>query len=58
MISNFIGGGIEAKWVIAGLVAAGVAVGGKDKSTSEAYQQQQQLQAAAQQNQPCPATCP
>jgi hypothetical protein len=60
MISNLIGGGIEAKWIIAGVVAAGaaVAVGSKDKSTSEAYQQQQQQQAAAQQNQPCPATCP
>ena len=60
MISNLIGGGIEAKWIIAGVVAAGaaVAVGSKDKSTSESYQQQQQQQAAAQQSQPCPATCP
>ena len=60
MINNFVGGGIEAKWIIAGVVAAGaaVAVGGKDKSTSESYQQQQQQQAAAQQSQPCPATCP
>ena len=60
MINHFIGGGIEAKWVIAGVVAAGaaLAVGGKDKSTSESYQQQQQQQAAAQQNPPCPATCP
>ena len=33
---NFIGSGIEAKWVIAGVVAAGavVAVASKDKSTS------------------------
>ena len=60
LISNFIGGGIEAKWVIAGVVAAGaaVAVGGRDKSTSQSYQEQQQQQAAVQQNQPCPATCP
>src|SRR5918999_827357 len=35
MINNFIGGGIEAKWIIAGVVAAGavVAVASKDKST-------------------------
>lgn len=56
-------GGIEAKWIIAGVVAAGavVAVASKDKSTSTSYQQQQQQQAQQQQNQePCPVTpsCP
>jgi hypothetical protein len=71
MINNFIGGGIEAKWIIAGVVAAGaaVAVASKDKATSTSYQQQQQAQAqqqAAQQSggsggtAPCPVTpeCP
>lgn len=64
-------GGIEAKWIIAGVVAAGavVAVASKDKSTSTSYQQQQtqqaqqqaQQQQQQQQNQePCPVTptCP
>lgn len=67
-------GGIEAKWIIAGVVAAGavVAVASKDKSTSTSYQQQQAQQAEqqAQQQQaqqggggsgePCPVTpkCP
>ena len=69
MINNFIGGGIEAKWIIAGVVAAGaaVAVASKDKSTSTSQQQAQaqqaQQQAQAQQNggsEPCPVTpaCP
>ena len=73
MINNFIGGGIEAKWIIAGVVAAGaaVAVASKDKSTSTSQQQAQQAQAAQQQAQqsggggggtadPCPVTpaCP
>ena len=68
LINQFIGGGIEAKWIIAGVVAAGaaVAVGGRDKSTSESYQQQQQQQVAIQQQQQsngggsCPVTpsCP
>lgn len=64
-------GGIEAKWIIAGVVAAGavVAVASKDKSTSTSYQQQQAQQAeqqAQQQQQaqqggggsgePCPVT--
>jgi hypothetical protein len=51
MLNNFIGGGIEAKWIIAGVVAAGavVAVASKDKSTSTSQQQQQAQQAAAQQ---------
>jgi len=51
MLNNFIGGGIEAKWIIAGVVAAGaaVAVASKDKSTSTSQQQQQAAQAAAQQ---------
>jgi len=68
---NFLGTGIEAKWLIAGVVAAGaaVAVAGKDKSTSTSYQQQQQQQIQAQQQtggsgggttEPCPVTpnCP
>ena len=50
-------GGLEAKWVIAGLVAAGagVAVATKDKSTKQSYQNQQAQQAAE-----CAATpnCP
>lgn len=66
MISNFLGGGIEAKWVIAGVVAAGAiaAVASKDKSTSQSYQQQQQAQAQQieqqKAQQPCPVTpsCP
>jgi hypothetical protein len=68
MLNNFFGTGIEAKWIIAGVVAAGaaVAVASKDKSTSTSYQQQQQQQAAQQQAQqtgggePCPVTptCP
>jgi hypothetical protein len=60
MLNNFALGGIEAKWIIAGVVAAGavVAVASKDKSTSQSYQQQQQQQAATEP--PCPATptCP
>jgi hypothetical protein len=44
-------GGIEAKWVIAGVVAAGtaLAVASRDKSTSTSYneQQNQQQQACA-----------
>jgi hypothetical protein len=59
--------GISAKWVIAGVVAAGAtaAVVSKDKKTSNSYQQQQQQQAAQQQQNggggtPCPVTpnCP
>lgn len=63
-------GGIEAKWIIAGVAAAGagVAVASKDKKTSESYQQQQQQQIQQRQMQqqnaggsngtvPCPATC-
>ena len=50
LINNFIGGGIEAKWIIAGVVAAGTvaAVATKDKSTSTAQQQQQTQQAQQQ----------
>jgi cytochrome c-type biogenesis protein CcmH/NrfG len=70
---NFFGTGIEAKWIVAGVVAAGAvaAVASKDKSTTQSYQQQQQQQAAQQQQQqqdngggggtaPCPVTpsCP
>jgi hypothetical protein len=44
---NFFGTGLEAKWIVAGVVATGaaVAVASKDKKTSTAYQQQQQVQA-------------
>lgn len=52
---NFMGTGIEAKWIVAGVVAAAalVAVGSKDKSTSASYQQQQAQQ--QQNREPCPA---
>jgi len=61
---------ISAKWIVAGVVAAGagVAVASKDKKTSESRQeQQQQQQIQQQQNQqngggnngavPCPTAC-
>jgi hypothetical protein len=52
MVNRFVGGGLEAKWLIAGVVAAGaaVAVASKDKSTA-ASQQQSQAQQAQQQAQ-------
>ena len=53
-VMNFLeAGGFEAKWLIAGALAAGavVAVAGKDKSITQQEQQQQQAQ---QQAQPCP----
>ena len=48
-------GGIEAKWVVAGVVAVGAAaaVASKDKSTSSSIQQQQAANPA-----PTPVTCP
>ena len=51
MFNNFLGTGLEAKWVIAGVVAAGaaVAVGSRSKSTTQQYQQQQEQQQVAQQ---------
>ena len=65
---NFFGTGLEAKWIIAGVVATGaaVAVASKDKKTSAAYQQQQQQQAQQQAEQqaqngggtPAPTPCP
>jgi hypothetical protein len=74
LLNNFFGGGIEAKWIIAGVVAAGAvaAVATKDKSTAAAQQQAQDQQAAQQQAQqsgggggggggtcsPKPPTCP
>jgi hypothetical protein len=60
MINHFLGGGIEAKWIIAGVVAAGAVavVATKDKSTSQSYAQQQQEQQAQleqrQPGEPCP----
>jgi hypothetical protein len=66
---NFTGTGIEAKWIIAGVVAAGAtaAVAAKSKSTSSGYQasktqqaQQQQQQQQQPPQEPCPVTptCP
>lgn len=61
--------GISAKWVVAGVVAAGatVAVASKDKKTTESHQQQQAVQQQQQQQQqqqnggggnvPCPQVC-
>jgi hypothetical protein len=60
MINHFLGGGIEAKWIVAGVVAAGAVavVATKDKSTARSYaEQQQQQQAQLEQRQPgepCP----
>jgi hypothetical protein len=54
---NFMGTGVEAKWIVGGAVAvlAALAVGRKDKSTSASYQQQQQAQQVeAQQQQQAP----
>jgi hypothetical protein len=50
---NFFGTGIELKWIIAGVVAAGAVavVATKDKSTTNNQQQQQQAQAQQQQQQ-------
>jgi hypothetical protein len=57
---------VSAKWIVAGVVAAGagVAVASKSKKTNQDYQQQQQEQAAQQQNGgggggnvPCPTAC-
>ena len=52
LFNNFLGSGIEAKWIIAGVVAAGaaVAVGSKSKtqSNNEQVTQQQAQQQAAQ----------
>ena len=53
LFNNFLGGGIEAKWIIAGVVAAGaaVAVGSKSKTQSNNEQlTQQQAQRQAQNN--------
>jgi hypothetical protein len=70
MINHFLGGGIEAKWLIAGVVATGavVAVASKDKSTANSQQQQraqqeQQIQQQQQSQQtgggePCPVVKP
>jgi hypothetical protein len=51
-------GGLEAKWIIAGVVATGaaVAVGSKDKGTSSSLNAQQPAQAAA--AQAAQNTCP
>jgi cytochrome c-type biogenesis protein CcmH/NrfG len=53
--------GLEAKWIIAGVVAAGaaVAVSHKDKGTQQQYQQQQQAQHEQNLTNPnCNQTCP
>jgi hypothetical protein len=60
-VNNFLDGGIlEAKYLIAGAVAAGAAVvaGSKTKSESNQQQQQQQAQQQHQQEEPCPQTPP
>ena len=46
LFNHFLGSGLEAKWIIAGVVAAGaaVAVASKSKSTSQSYQEQQNAQ--------------
>jgi hypothetical protein len=48
--NGFLGGGIEMKWIIAGVVATGavVAIAAKDKKTNETYQQQVEQQQAQQ----------
>ena len=53
MINHFTGGGIEAKWIIVGLVGAGAvaAVAMRDKSTTNSQHQQQQAQAERRQAQ-------
>ena len=53
---NFMGTGVEAKWIVGGVVAvvAALAVASKDKSTSASYQQQQAQQTQQQQTrEPC-----
>lgn len=61
-ILNFLpAGGLEAKFIIAGVVAVGaaVALGSKDKSTTKALQAQQtQHQQQQQQQQQSPPPCP
>lgn len=60
MINHFLGGGIEAKWIVAGVVGAGAVavVATKDKSTAQRYAEQQQQQQAQrdqrQPGEPCP----
>lgn len=59
-ILNFLpAGGLEAKFIIAGIVAVGaaVALGSKDKSTTKALQAQQ-TQHQQQQQQQSPPPCP
>jgi hypothetical protein len=53
---NFMGTGVETKWIVGGVVAvlAALAVASKDKSTSASYQQQQAQQTEQQQTrEPC-----
>jgi hypothetical protein len=59
LFNNFLGSGIEAKWIIAGVVAAGaaVAVGSKSKTQSNNEQlTQQQAQQQVQNNAGTPNT--
>jgi hypothetical protein len=53
---NFLGTGLEAKWLLAGAVAAGgaVAVSRKDKSVTQQQRQQAQQQAQQPPAPPCP----
>jgi hypothetical protein len=59
MLNAFSLNDIDAKWMIAGLVAAGaaVAIGSKDKSTTSSLQQQQTQQAQQQQSGGGSGTC-
>ena len=54
LVNNFLAGGVAAKWIVVGVVAAGatVAIASKDKSTSQSYSAQKQQQAEN-----CATTC-
>lgn len=57
MMNSFLPlGGLEVKWIVAGVVATGAvaAVATKDKKASQSYQQQQQQQIQNGAEPPCP----
>jgi hypothetical protein len=60
MLNAFSLNDIDAKWMIAGLVATGaaVAIGSKDKKTTDNLQQQQTQNQQATQNSGSPGPCP